>query len=228
MKSINESAPEAVTSGNDSIALPICLLRKWVRSDEEWISLPLRDQNTSEQLLAGLPSVLTSNGIRKPSYFAYQMLSLIKGHLLCWGKQYSVIASDTDSSPWYVVFAINFNDEIADMCRKETTIHQAKSILDNFKDELDLNVSMNLPAGMYSVMKCSMLRNHNIFAYLSSFDFGNEKDFTSSSPVLIPTEPELDIYVEDVRTSFNINFTIRGAGLHIAVIRPKGDSGDVF
>lgn len=228
MKSINESAPAAVTSGNDSIALPICLLRKWVRSDEEWISLPLRDQNTSEQLLAGLPSVLTSNGIRKPSYFAYQMLSLIKGHLLCWGKQYSIIASDTDSSPWYVVFAINFNDEIADMCRKETTIHQAKSILDNFKDELDLNVSMNLPAGMYSVMKCSMLRNHNIFAYLSSFDFGNEKDFTSSSPVLIPTEPELDIYVEDVRTSFNINFTIRGAGLQIAVIRPKGDSGDGF
>ncbi|MGN0733414.1 MAG: helix-turn-helix domain-containing protein, partial [Emergencia sp.] len=217
-----------ISSGNDSIALPICLIRKWIRSEEDWVNVTLRDQNNSDQLLAGLPSVLTSNGIRKPSYFAHQILSGIKGQLICWGKQYSVIASGTDENPFYVVLAINFNDEISDMCSRTTTIHQAKNILDDFKDELDLNVSINLPAGMYSVMKCSMLKNHNIFAYLSSLDFGNEEDFMSGSPFQIPTEPELDIYVEDVLTSFNINFAIRGAGLQIAVIRPKVDSGDVF
>ena len=40
-------------------------------------------------------------------------------------------------------------------------------------------------------------------------------------PSAISTQPDLDIYVEDVRTTFNINFNIKGAGIQMAVISPK-------
>lgn len=219
--------PFAVSSaGNDSIAYPIHLIHKLIRSEETQISLPLRDYCGEGTVLSGLPSLVTANGVCKPGYFACQLLSMLKGDLLCWGKQYCVIRTCRDNTPTYVIIVSNFNEDIYEMCTKETTSHQAKSILNEFKDEIDFNVSLNLPPGMYSVMKYSLTRNRNIFAYMSAFDFNEDAGLPSVQPVSIPTEPELEIYIEDVRTSFNINFSIKGVELQYAVIKLKGDSKD--
>lgn len=217
-----------VTAGNDTIALPIYLAHEKIRSKEEWIYFPLRDESSQDSVLTGLPAVLTSDGLKKPGYFAYQMLSQINGDLLCWGKQYCIIRtqSSPDDSPIFYILASNFNDEICHMCTEETTAHQAKDILNEFKDEIDFNASLNLPLGLYTVMKYSLTRNHNIFSYLASFDFNDDTDFIKSISPLIPSAPELEIYQEDVRTSFHINFTIKGPGMQLAIIKRKGDSKD--
>ena len=166
--------------------------------------------------------------LKKPSYFAYQMLSKIKGELLSWGKQFCVIRENAspDNAPVYYILASNFNDDIYHMCTEETTSHQAKDILNEFKDEIDFNASLNLPLGLYTVMKYALTRNHNIFSYLASFDFNDDTKFIKSIATLIPSAPELEIYQEDVRTSFHINFTIKGPGIQMAVIKQKGDSTD--
>lgn len=216
-----------VSAGNDSIALPIYLVHKWVRSNEEWITLSLRDDNQSDEILMGLPSVLTAQGIEKPSYFIYQMLPQLNGNLLCWGKQYCIIQTGEENAPEYIIVVSNFNDDIYNMPTRETSLHQAKTVFNEFKDEIDFNVTLNLAPGMYSVAKYSLSRNHNIFSYLASFDFSDQHHFAETTKLLIPTEPELEVSVEDVRTSFNITFCIRGAGLQLAIIRLKGDSKDV-
>lgn len=221
-------APFVITSaGNDSIAYPIHLIHKLIRSDEEQLSLTLRDHSSGESILSGQPSLLTANGIRKPGYFACQLLSGLKGDLLCWGKQYCVIETSSGSNAAYVIIVSNFNEDIYEMCAKETTAHQAKSMLNEFKDEIDFNVSLNLPPGMYSVTKYSLTKNRNIFAYMSTFDFNDDASLKGADAVTIPTEPELEIYIEDVRTSFNINFSMKGVESQYAVIRLKGDSKDV-
>jgi len=204
------------------------LIHEKIRAKEEWIYLPLRDNTTENSILSGLPAVLTSDGLQKPSYFAYQMLSHIKGELLSWGKQYSIIKAQPvpDAVPVFYVLASNFNDEIYHMCTEETTSHQAKDILNHFKDEIDFNATLNLPPGLYTVMKYALTRNHNIFSYLASFDFNDDTQFIKSIAPLIPSAPELEIYQEDVRTSFHINFTIKGPGIQMAVIKQKGDSKD--
>lgn len=215
-----------VSAANDSIALPIYLIHKWIREREEQIRVPLRDSSDAAGILTGSPAVLTAAGIQKPAYFAYQLLSIIKGSLLCWGKQYCVIRSDSENTPIYYILVSNSNEEITDMCMKATTVHQAKTILNEFKDEIDLNISLNLPPGMYTVMKYTMAKSRNIFSYLASFDFSEDIDFLKNSTSIIPTDPELQMYLEDVRTTFNMNFTIRGAELQFAMIKLKGDSTD--
>ncbi len=47
------------------------------------------------------------------------------------------------------------------------------------------------------------------------------KALLGPAPALIATEPDLDIYVEDVRTTFNINFSLKGAGIQIAFHKTK-------
>lgn len=217
-----------VSAGNDSIAFPIHLIHEKIRAKDEWVHLHLRDDGNEDSILKGLPSALTASGMKKPAFYAYQMLSLIKGKLLCWGKQYCIVKSeccDADD-PTYYILVSNFNDEIYGMCNQEMTEHQAKSILDDFKDEIDFNANLNLPLGFYTVMKYSMTKNHNIFSYLASFDFNDDSAFIKSISSFIPTEPELEIYQEDVRTSFHTNFTIKGVGMQLAIIKLKGDSKD--
>lgn len=223
----NKIAP-VFSAANDGIAFPIHLIHEKVRSKEEWVHLHLRDDSDVNSILTGSPSALTANGMKKPAYYAYQILSLVNGKLLCWGKQYCIIKSevDEDDDPTYFILVSNFNDEIYGMCSQETTAHQAKSILNDFKDEIDFNADLNLPLGLYTVMKYSMTKNRNIFSYLASFDFNDDTEFIKSVSSLIPTDPDLQIYQEDVRTSFHINFTIKGVGIQLAVIKRKGDSRD--
>ena len=218
--------PLLSSAGNDSIAAPIHLIQKWIRAKEEWIHIPFRDHGDPNGTLSGLPSVLTAAGIKKPSYYAYQMLSLIKGSLLYWGKKYCIIRSDTASTPTYFIIVSNSNDEISDIFSKETTVHQVKNILNEFKDEVDFNATLNLPPGMYTVMKYAISRSRNIFSYMAAFDFAVDAAAMKRASGFIPTEPELQMYLEDVRTAFNINFTIKGADLQLAIIKLKGDSKD--
>lgn len=215
-----------ISAGNDAVAYPIHLIHKLIRAEEAQITLPLRDYCSEETMLSGQPSLLTASGICKPGYFACQLLSRLKGNLLCWGKQYCVVEANQDGDLAYVIIVSNFNDDIYEMCTKETTTHQAKSILNEFKDEIDFNVSLNLPPGMYSVMKYSLTKNRNIFSYMSTFDFNDDAGLKQNRAISIPTEPELEIYIEDVRTAFHINFSMKGVELQYAVIRLKGDSKD--
>ncbi|HKM28756.1 MAG TPA: AraC family transcriptional regulator [Anaerovoracaceae bacterium] len=213
-----------ISYGCDSIAFPIYLFSRLLRSTETWIPVRLRDYGDKDIILKGISAAMTSGGVRKPAYYAYQALSLIKGDIIYWGKQYCVVRSPQGHTPMYCIIVYNFNDQIYSMCAQDATLHQVKNVLNDFKDEIDFNISLDLNPGMYSVMKYSISRNHNAFTYLSSLDFADDLNGLVSMPELVPTAPSLDVYMEDVRTSFNINFSLKGAGIQLAAIRLKGDS----
>lgn len=207
--------------GNDSIAYPIYLFNRLLRSKEQWIHLRLRDPNLDGQVIKGFPSTLTSNGIKKPAFYAYQMLSIMKGDLICWGKQYCVTRTTHEKSPTYIMMVSNFNDSVFNLCTHESTVHQVRNTLNDFKDEINYNVCLNLDPGIYSVMKYDFSKDRNVFSYLSSLDFTEDANALGAVPSLISTEPSLEVYKEDVRTNFNINFTLRGTEIQLAIIRPK-------
>ncbi|MBQ2160290.1 MAG: hypothetical protein II444_00475, partial [Firmicutes bacterium] len=59
------------------------------------------------------------------------------------------------------------------------------------------------------------------FSYMSTMDFPESVHELQELPSIVSTQPDLDMYVEDVRATFNINFAIKGAGIQLAVISPK-------
>lgn len=221
MKSYTENMQNR-SYGNDSIAYPLYLLNRLLRSNEQWIYLRLRDPGRREQVLKGFPSALTSSGIRKPAFYAYQVLSMVKGDIICWGKQYCVVRTD-DPCPSYVIIVFNFNDAIYSLCAHESTVHQVRNTLNEFKDEINYNVTLNLDPGIYSVTKYTYPKDRNVFSYMAAMDFTDEPYALGSAPSTVFTEPDLDIYLDDVRTNFNINFTLKGAEIQLAVIKQKGN-----
>ena len=139
------------------------------------------------------------------------------------GNQYCVVRNVRGEAPVYVVFAYNYNDAVHDVCRRATEPSEVRNAINNFRDELNLSVSFNLKPGTYSVLKYSMNRENNIFAYMSALDFRDavlERFYAPGN--LLSGWPVLETYIEDVRTVLNVNFSIKGPGIQMAVIQPHG------
>ena len=209
------------TYGFDSIAYPIFILNRLLKSKDHWVKVRLRDPGDTSKILKGYPAVLTSNGIKKPAFYAYQALSAVSGEIIYWGKQYCVIRSFYYASPCFIIFCYNFNEQVFNLCIKDSTEQNVKNIINDFKDEVDISMNLTIEQGMYNVMKYSIPSTKGIFSYMSVMNFPSSIPEIENMPFAVSTQPDLDIYVEDVRTAFNINFSIKGAGIQLAVITPK-------
>ena len=190
------------------------------KSSEE---IYLRDTDSpSGEILQGQPSPLTAGGIKKPSFFVYTALSRIKGDLIAQNSQCGVIRSLREGRPAFVIYAYNCSDALKDICRQEMDKLDVKRMIDDFRDELDLGVSINLRPGTYSVIKYSLTQENNIFAHMASLNFRNDAISSHTRSGLIADYPMLETYIEDVRTALNVNFSLKGPGLQVAIIRQCG------
>ena len=216
----NKTISHTQSFGFDSIAYPIFIFNRQLKSKEQWIKARLRDPGKGT-IIAGYPALLTSGGMRKPVYYAYQTLSCVSGEIIYWGKQYCVIRSFFRSEPYFVIICYNFNEQIYNLCIKDSTAQNVKAVINDFKDEVDISMNLTIDQGMYNIMKYSLPKTKGIFSYMSVLNFPSEMDPISLNPGIISTQPDLDIYSEDVRATFNINFSIKGAGIQLAIISPK-------
>ena len=211
--------------GNDTIAAPICILSRLLRASDSHLTLRLRDRSRGQDknLLKGSPALLTENAIQKTSYYIYQALSFIHGDIICWGKHYCIIRMNDAVPVTFAIIVYNYNDTIQNLCQNSASLHQVRAVLNDFKDEIDFSFNLNLSPGSYTVMKYTMNRSTDIFTYLSSLNFADDSDILQDYHDLIPTAPQLDIYQEDVRTNFHINFSMKGVGVQLALITLKGE-----
>ena len=207
----------------DSILYPIWLMDQMMKNQRISEEIYLRDTDSpSGEILQGQPSPLTAGGIKKPSFFVYTALSRIKGDLIAQNSQCGVIRSLREGRPAFVIYAYNCSDALKDICRQEMDKLDVKRMIDDFRDELDLGVSINLRPGTYSVIKYSLTQENNIFAHMASLNFRNDAISSHTRSGLIADYPMLETYIEDVRTALNVNFSLKGPGLQVAIIRQCG------
>lgn len=205
--------------GYDSIAAYIHIFKKYFLSKEDYIQCKLRDQGDVKTLLKGSPSCLTSGLIRKPSFYAYQQLSSVKGDLISWSKYHSAVKITRQEGNTYVLTAFNYNDEMENLCQRNATIHETNEIISAFVDELSLEFSLCLPPGKYTVIRFSLTNENSVFNYMAQLGFPEKSPLPDQWNQLLCTQPYTYTHIEQVETSLNLNFTLQGAGVQIAVIQ---------
>lgn len=207
--------------GNDSIAAPIHVFNTYLLSDQYYIPVKLRDQGDKNILLKGRPSILTSECIKKPSFYAYLLLSRLEGDLICWGKNYSVIRYN-EKKPSYFIITYNYNDAIIRLCTSANSLHETNDVINAFNDEIDMNINLKLNSGKFSVFKYTLTKENSIFNYAAQMDFPiNIHPLDGFSPLLF-TSPKSDAYLDEANEYLYTNFSIRGAGIQVAIIQPTG------
>ncbi len=203
----------------DSIVYPIWLADQLAKNRDLPSMIYLRDTDSPcGEILQGQPSPLTAGGIKKPSYFVFAALSRIKGDMIAQGSQCGVIRTMHEGKPAYVIFAYNCSDELKDLCHRETDKLEVKRMIDDFRDEMNLGVSINLKPGTYSVIKYSLSSENNIFAHMASLNFRSDAIFPYTRSNLISGYPMIETYIENVRTALNVNFSMKGPGMQLVFV----------
>lgn len=205
----------------DSVAFPIWLIHRMMERKEIPGELYLRDTD-GNALLQGQPSPLTARGSRKPSFYAYSAISNIRGDMIARGGQYCVVRIPRSSGNAFAIFVCNDNDALRSACMRDVDLMDVKHVINDYRDEMNLGVSLNLKPGTYAVMKCSMSRENNVFAHLSALDFRCDAVDRLGAAELLGDAPELETYLENTRAGLNVNFSLKGPGLQLAVITPCG------
>lgn len=206
--------------GCDSIIYPIWLADRLNKSGDVPTEIYLRDTDSaSGAILQGQPSPLTAGGIKKPSYFIYAALSRIKGDIIAQGSQCCVIRTIREGRPAYAVYAYNCSDSLMNVCQREMDKMDVKHRIDDFRDEMNLGVSINLKPGTYSVVRYSLTPENNIFAHMASLNFRSDAISPHTRSGMIADYPLLETYIENVNTALNVNFSMKGPGIQLAIIR---------
>ena len=219
----------------DSIAYPIYLMKNMLENpDDRTIIAPLRDQyfdsegllEDERSMLKGMPSLITSKGIKKPSYFAYTALSRIKGDVISMGNYHAVIKHNSSNNSEtgkkkaisFTILVCNYNEALNSICTKDADPQEVKNSVNGFLDELNLNMSLIIPTGLYHLVKYNLTKENNLFAHLSALDFKDEGLFPFTDTNVFSGWPVPETYIEDVRTLLNINFYLKGANIQMATI----------
>lgn len=204
--------------GYDSIAAVVPVLGEQAFSGQ-LASCRLRDQGSRDVILKGTPACLTSGLIPKPSYYAYRLLSSVKGQLLSRDKYYSVIGNQRDGAFDCILIAFYFNGEIQRLCSWDAGLHETGDAICSFRDTLNLDFHLSLEAGRYMILKYSLSHENSIFHYMAQLGFPDQVCLEQEWTNLLCTQPYSHVQTEDIEGELNITFSIRGAGLQVALVR---------
>lgn len=210
-----------VSAAYDSILCPIYLFRHCLKSDAPQMEVFLRDTDGGDGVLQGQSALVTAGGIRKPSFYFYQAVSHTRGSVISQSDQHCVIRETGNGRISLKLFACNASEQLLELYQSGAAAGQVKNAVNDFKDEINVDMSIRLLPGTYSVVKYSLNREENIFGYMANMGFhGGFGAAHIPCPELFSAAPALEIYPDDVRTVLNITFPIKGAGIQMAVIRP--------
>jgi AraC-like DNA-binding protein len=210
-----------VCYGLDSIAALVHLLKENLQKGQGEILVDLMDDGDGDALLAGSASLLTHHGVPKPSYYGYAGLSLLQGSILTWGKYYSIVRLDGDTSG-FVIVAFHFNDETEGLCARNATRHETHDILRRFNDELDINFSLHNLSGAYLVTRYSIDGRNNVFDYMAKMNFTNPLGYVDIKPAMLFSTPAVEVCTEKAASELGINVSIKGAGAQFVVVQKVG------
>lgn len=199
--------------GLDSIANLVHIYRQNLLSSSP-VEVKLMDSGDEKIPLRGDSGLLTSSGLFKPAYYAYLLLSKLQGELIAYDNHYAAVR--TGSS--YIISVFNYNSNTSRICSSVTSISEVQEALNNFKDELEMNMTLTNITGNYSVKKFSYNNTETLFEYFSRLDFPDRYSSDMDFDLNYYTVPKTDVFTVDVNGSLSLNFSVMGTGLQIAVI----------
>ena len=213
-----EALQEPFCAANDSIAAPVCLLNRCLSNAVETSELPLRDSGDGTELLQGKAGLLTAAGIRKPLFYLCQVLSQLKGELICQSSAYAVIRLPQDA---FFFLTWHGSDAMEKLLSASIDAQEVNNAIHSYKDEVSISAQLDLKPGSYTVVKYRLNKEENLFSYLAAMGFPQQQNLPHGIGHSLSGAPTAEVYTEDVRAAFHIMFSIKGAGIQWAFIQAK-------
>ena len=182
------------------------------------VTLRLRDPGEPQKILKGFPACITSCGIPKPAFYAYQLLKNIRGELLYQEKNYYVIQSQQNPVTSYAIVVMNYNDDIEHLYTCSTDVYKTNESIHAFMDELNIDFSLPVSSGQYMIAKYTFSNEHSIFMHMAHLHFPEQCPMPDHWLSLLNTSPQTQISIEQAGNELNISASIHGVGINMIIV----------
>lgn len=219
-KTYENNLPLASSYAYDSIAHAVSILHNYLISKQTELNFRLRDQGDTSVILKGKSSCLTSSLVPKPSYYAYQLIQKLQGDLLYWDPHCYIMKTKENENTW-VLILLNYNDDVLNLCSRHASIYETRDIVRAFRDELQVDFHLSLPAGTYTIIQSALSDTNSIFDQMRALDFQEPLSLSKNWQQFFSTEPQTHFRKENVDGTLEISSDIFGVGVHITVIQQQ-------
>ncbi len=208
--------------GLDSIANLVHIFQRNVLSSQP-MAVKLMDGGADNVQLKGDNGLMTTSGIYKPAYYACLILQKMQGDLIAYEKNYAAVRIGGEN-PSYIITAINYDSSILRLCTSKASMHETRDKLREFKDELDVSMTLNNISGHYSINKYAFTNPDTIFDFMARIGFPKTYSSAIDFDLNYYSIPKTDIYTDNLDGQLHLNFQVAGAGLEMAIIQPLAES----
>lgn len=213
--SSNNILDDHISAGNDSIAAAIYLINKYFMSRERILKCRLRDSGNRKKIFKGLPTCLTASLLPKPLFYAYRIIKNVKGNLIKFDKNYYIVQADNGA---FIFIVMNYNNKILNLVSRNATIFETNKVIHSFNDELNIDFSIPVESGRYSIIRYTMTHSESLLSYLHTLGYSDEFPFSDICLNSLNVHPLSQIDVKEVSDCLNVSSTIRGAGIEVTLI----------
>lgn len=225
--SVPESTRSRTSAVYDSIVAAIHIFRTYFSSLETDITLRLRDPGEPQKILKGFPACITSCGIQKPAFYAYQLLKNISGELLYREKNYYIVRTGPNTvtsgttktaHTAYVIVVMNYNDDIEYLYTRSTDVYKTNESIHAFMDELNIDISLPVSPDQYMIAKYAFSNEHSVFMHMAHLHFPEQCPLPNHWLSLLNTSPQTQISMEQAEHELNISASIHGVGINVIIV----------
>ncbi len=151
---------------NDSILKVPFILKNILESCKEQKNLDLCGDTNTHAFLSGEPGIITRWGIKKPSYFAYQMLAELEGEEIAKDKGYIIIKNED------TIKILLYASEVTPKDYKELkSPDELLSIIENTRTDNQWVLKLKELKGHYKIKRYKLNKSNCIFTLYSNLGF---------------------------------------------------------
>jgi hypothetical protein len=205
----------------DSIIMMPYIFRRAMENGPQLLELSSIVDDTNELLeIKGKPGIMTAGLIRKPSYFAYKMLSDLQGDIISMGSNHimTVMHKTKESCDGIRILAFNDDERVDAMVEGQYPLAEVMEAVYKFRNAMEIALKLSGLSGSYKIKRYKYSKDNSILAYNAKLGFPGNLSATEEQMCRWASSPEVDFSIVNVTDVLNLQSYLSGFSAEMIMI----------
>lgn len=200
----------------DSILMVPNIIRKGLSQDvsDTYISV---DSADSFAMMKGDKGIITSTGLKKPSFYAYKMIGDLEGEVLERGESHLILRNGDD----FKILLYSSDSYFKEIYTSIQPPEEIVSLIESTKIENEFIIKIKNLSGTYSIKKYRMTKDNCIFSFYAKLDFPDILNEETKQLLDWASYPKVQIREVETNDQIEIQSNIREFSAEMIVVEKK-------
>ncbi len=170
--------------------------------------------------IKGKPGIMTAGLIRKPSYYAYKMLSDLKGDIIAAGESHiiSAAARTREHCDGLRILLYNDDERVARMVEGQYPLAEVMEAVYRFRNSREIILKISGLSGAYKVKRYKYSRDNSMLAFNAKLGFPGSLNSAEEQMCQWGSSPDVDFSIVNVADVFNLQSYLSGFSAELIML----------